>query len=195
MPRNTTPLDPSRTAPPRRLALLLAAGTLLITGAAAAPVRLGLVTGDSMTPTLNPGQPFLYVPRKADMPPPPRGSVVLVRLAGQICVKRILALGGEGFWTIGPPAEPRAQCRLLAVGQSPKPWQRRFPSLHFARVQVPRGEVYVVGDSPSSADSRVLGSVPTGNILGEVLLPNGGETLSDGSQVAWSDPPPLPHKG
>jgi len=174
---------------------MLSLGALLVGGVHLAPARLGLVLGDSMTPTLQPGQPFVYVPRGADGSPLQRGQIVLVRMGRQVCVKRLLALEGDRFWAIGPRSEPGAQCKLLAVGAPVDPWRRRYPTLRFTPLRVPASHVYVVGDGVRSVDSRTLGPVPAADVLGRVVLPAATVTVAESAQVAWNEPPPKPHRG
>src|SRR5437660_1550919 len=84
--------SPARTA---RLALL---GSAVAGAAWFSPLRPGIVVGHSMEPSLQPWQLFFYhrgAPRPGSIR---RGDVVLVRVDGQTCVKRVFALGGDWFW-------------------------------------------------------------------------------------------------
>jgi signal peptidase I len=153
------------------------------------PVRAGFVAGSSMVPTLRSGQPFLY--RRISSPGGcRRGEVVVLRLGGQLCVKRIFALGGDSIWSFNEGVMDEAAPQLLAVGVDPRPWKRRFPSFRFHRWRVPSGNVFVVGDGVLSLDSRQLGPVPDEDVLGRVLLPGCGQHGRD--RVAWTMPPRRP---
>lgn len=155
-----------------RLTLLLFGGALLTSLALWSPARLGVVTGHSMEPTLQPGHPFLYVrenPAEEEYRP---GDVVVVRMGEDICIKRVFKVGGERFWTVkaGPTSTHDG---IAPVDSQPSiaEWRKRFPRFEFHRYRVPEGTLFVLGDSPWSCDSRQLGPVPVGNVVGRVVAP------------------------
>lgn len=176
----------------RRLAVLLTAGTALLAAAVLSPLRVGVVRGHSMMPTLTPGQPFVFTRTTRSEPPLQRGDVVVVRLGGQVCVKRVLARGGESFWALGTRFDTLEQCRLLQVNTPVTPWLRRFPVLEGRKVRVPPGHLFVIGDSNESEDSRRLGPVPVQRVMGRVLVPSRGN--GGGSLTVWSELPPTPQE-
>jgi len=57
--------------------------------------QLVLVVGESMQPTLKPGQLLLVDKRAYQHAQPRRGDIVLARYAGELIIKRIVALPGE----------------------------------------------------------------------------------------------------
>ena len=158
-----------------RIGGILAVGGLLVAGALLSPVHPAVVDGESMTPTLHPGQVVLCS-RDGGDGELRRGDVVLLRRGREVYVKRIFALGGERFWQTsglgGAPASMRG-CypSLLTVGQQIGPGRQRFPRLRFQQVAVPRDSVYVVGDGNNSVDSRAWGAVPKEQLLGRVVFP------------------------
>src|SRR5204862_3816356 len=77
----------------RRLQRLIATGCCLLVVAAAAPWRVGIVSGYSMTPTLPPGRVFFYE-RLSAADTVGAGDIVVVTVGGRTCVKRIYATGG-----------------------------------------------------------------------------------------------------
>lgn len=152
----------------RRVGGIAAGGLLAVLAAHRMPVHLALVRGGSMTPTLQPGQPLIYATPTAQDAPLSRGELVLVRLDGELCVKRVFALGGDRFWTLreGPapitPLDPHTGIRR---------WRQRYPDFHYRRFQVPSEQIFVVGENLSSLDSRNLGPVPSSAVVGRVVFP------------------------
>lgn len=155
-----------------RLALLALGGTLLTSLATFSPTRLGVVSGHSMEPTLWSGRPFLYRREKPSEMQFRPGDVVVVRLGGDICVKRIFRVGGDRFWTVRTSPGPDEQ-GLWPVDTEPaiEKWRERFPRFEFNRYTVPPGTLFVLGDSPWSCDSRQLGPVPVKDVIGRVVAP------------------------
>jgi len=187
--RRPRPARPSEAG--SRLASLALTGTLLIGGAAAAPVRLGIVEGRSMEPTLNPGQPFLFSRTAGAGEDLRRGEVVLVRLQGRTCVKRVFAVGGDHFWAARAPCDKHSgTLSLLPDGfrASVDHWRRRYPSFNFCRISVPRDRVYVIGDGIHSIDSRDLGPAPADAIIGRVILPVADTGAEPQRALAWVEP-------
>ncbi|MFN3651191.1 MAG: signal peptidase I [Armatimonadota bacterium] len=174
---------------------LCVAAVALLGAVAAAPVRVGVTVGHSMEPVLRPGQPFLFVRRDGAAEPVTRGEVVLLRLNGQTCVKRIFAVGGDQFLSVQADKYPY-RGTPLQLGESARRWKLRFPHLSMKRVRVPRGTVYVLGDGAWSRDSRDVGPIPVSDVLGRVLLPGGqGSDLCPNAQALRDLPPkPSPHR-
>lgn len=125
------------------------------------------VDGISMEPTLLSGE-LVLVTRGYDQPL--RGDVIVIDLAeeGQppdILVKRLVGLPGdeivvkEGVASIN--GEPEKGDHTVYIAQS---------DLSVPRQTVPDGRVFVLGDNrPISEDSRIFGTVPLENVLGEVV--------------------------
>jgi signal peptidase I len=168
---------------PRRLGLLLTAGALLAGVASCLPWRIGIVTGASMTPTLQPGQLFLYqrtAPGAMQLQP---GEIVVVRHNGETWVKRVFATGGHRFWTWTEsqgedryhyPIERASRERFTRLAQADR---ARFASdAQVVRLTIPQGRLFVVGDSATSVDSRTLGPVNEEEVLGR-LIPLPGQRL------------------
>jgi signal peptidase I len=155
-----------------RLGRLLFSGGALVGLALALPVRVGFVQGGSMQPSLHPGQPFLYRPglKPEDLR---RGEIVMARVDGRLCVKRIYALGGDRFWVIRAPGPGNPPVMLLSRDGIVhiESWKKRYPNRWFLEVRVPRTAVYLVGDGIFSVDSRQLGPIPASAVVGQVVLP------------------------
>lgn len=80
---------------PRRALVLGCVGLLLGVVVFRQCYRLTIVVGESMLPTLRPGE-LLLVDRGAyRMNPPERGDVVLARYGSEVILKRIVGLPGE----------------------------------------------------------------------------------------------------
>lgn len=122
--------------------------------------RLRQVSGPSMRPTLAPGQIVLVVPRLRRHAAPPRGSVVVVRdprRQSRETIKRVAAVHGD----------------VVAVDD--------------ARVVVPPGHVYVLGDDRArSTDSRTFGPVPLDLVVGRAVAVPGVRRRSQGRRAITS---------
>lgn len=167
---------------------LLAAGGLLAGLAVVSPVRVGVVSGGSMDPTLHNGQPFLFARQH---PPLRRGDVVLIRLKGETCVKRIFALGGEPIRWYSLKQDGMASGRMISAGASLAQWRKRYPFFKVQESRVPQGQVFVLGDGNSSLDSRQVGPVPEADVIGWLVFPN-THSVAAANEQAVRCPPPLP---
>jgi signal peptidase I len=137
------------------------------------PWRVGVVSGESMTPTMRPGGLFVYE-TTARGRAPERGDIVLLRVSGQTWVKRVYAVGGEMIWVLEtmqdgqrrwePVYAPhRAYFARLAEGM------RRGGAVAAVRgLRIPEGMLFVVGDGTQSFDSRDYGPVFESQIEGRV---------------------------
>ena len=132
------------------VALVVAVTAGLIAGLAGVRRRLLLVTvlGESMLPTLRPGDRVLVVRRAGHRLRP--GDVVLLRapgppdpVAGGVVVKRLVGVAGD-------PLTPDMRAVVGAA-------------------RVPSGRVLVRGDGRRSTDSRVWGALPAASLIGKVL--------------------------
>lgn len=143
------------------LVLRLAAGALLAVLALRRELIVVMVTGDSMWPTLAPGDRVLV--RRARLARIRPGQVVVVEAPGpdgyrtgptrgrsladrQWMIKRVAAVPGDPRPAGIPPATPDPL--------------------------VPPGKFVVLGDNPAwSHDSRHIGYVPADRLLGVVIRP------------------------
>jgi signal peptidase I len=107
---------------------------------------------------------------------PPKANLCHPGDAGTTFVKRLIGLPGEtlhedhkGFISIRPPGAT-TWTRLAEPYVSPT--TRLADSTYFDRTwHVPSGEYFMVGDNrPDSCDSRKWGSVPSGDLIGPVIL-------------------------
>ena len=178
--------------PTHRLGRLARAGGVLALAAVVLPWRPGVVVGASMAPTLNPGQFFVYARDPLFPRPLRRGDVVVVRIGGQTCVKRVFAMDGDQFWVCQGGRRADLHARLLDPATPIRQWRERFPRLIYQQRSVPRGEVYVVGDGLYSQDSRELGSVPAAEVLGHVVYPRVDGAGPGLNTVKWHQVPRPP---
>lgn len=174
-----------------RLAGLALFGLLAVAAAWNAPMHLAVVSGKSMSPTLSPGQPMVYSKLGPKDPPLRRGDIVVVRLGGVVCVKRILALGNERFWT---QRLDQDDYLILDPHQPISRWRARFPELVYVQYHVPAGHLFVVGDNILSIDSRQLGPVLEADVLGRVVFPGTAPKPADETAVYCSMPAPPRHR-
>lgn len=139
------------------------------------PMRLGMVRGESMEPTLHNGQPYLLNTRAFQKTPPQRGEVVVFRRNHLTYIKRVAAIAGDSLLlsrTIDANEEELVDQRLVTRMKRlvANPQLRGLVRLRTLRV--PAGSVFVVGDATrNSVDSRVFGPIPISTILGQVAAP------------------------
>lgn len=173
-----------------RLTLISKVGALLIGAALLSPLRPAVVVGSSMSPTLEPGQ-VVWCERGSQLALR-RGDVVLARVDGDVCVKRVFAVGGDHFWKTWGASRDESMPQLLDVGAPVGPWHRRYPSFQFHEERVPSGMVYLVGDGISSVDSRKYGPVTTEALIGRVIYPRVPRNLDTCEPSVWSSLPSRP---
>jgi signal peptidase I len=160
---------------PRRLITSLAALVLVLANVAGARARPFTVHGDSMRPTLSPGDRVDV--RSLDERELRRGMLVAARLATRTrpMVKRLVALPGDRLSLDGD--------RLRVVTPNGASWQvgpgrgrgggsgALIAQLGRAGHVVPPGRVVLLSDNLAAGhDSRRLGLVPIGQLVGAVTL-------------------------
>jgi len=138
------------------------------------PVRLGLVRGDSMGPTMQNGQLYAFDRFPSRAAGVRRGEVVLFKHDRATYVKRVFAVAGDTVILLKSPTDEQAE--LLADWQIPgvqrllrhRVWSK---GMRLTRERVPPGHVFLVGDNlASSVDSRAFGAVPLTAVQGRVLF-------------------------
>jgi signal peptidase I len=175
------------------VATLAGVGIGLIAAVALLPWRVGVVRGASMTPTFEPGDLFVYARTPAPERTLHRGDVVVLRHNGETWIKRIYATGGDRFWAYFEddgdalyhypiPASELARFRFLA---------RRIQAGKLCRARVmlmtiPPGQLFVMGDSEISEDSRTLGPMAADDVVGRVVAAPGRQVERDPSQLEFS---------
>lgn len=126
--------------------------------------RMGIVRGDSMSPTYESGQVVLVQRRAAFSPPLKHNDVVLVRHDRDVLIKRVYRLEGEEL-TIAFPYVHVVPGLEDFYEQPDTPLPGR-PS----RLFVPKGYLVVIGDNLRvSEDSRYFGPVRMRDVLGVVV--------------------------
>jgi signal peptidase I len=170
-------------------------GALGVTAAACLlPVRVGVVMGHSMDPTLHTGQ-LLAVDRSYYRNHPLTvGDVVLFRGEHGVYVKRVYAVAGqtvnlleESDGTMWVPVAPGAEQRIAARLASTDPTRLRS-------VDVPAGRFFALGDAlQNSEDSRDFGPVSTEQIIGRVL-PLGASLAAPDLECHDVTPAPVAHQ-
>ncbi|MCC2668317.1 MAG: signal peptidase [Armatimonadetes bacterium] len=189
------PRPPDPGLMPARFFRLVGFGLCLILPALALPARLGVVSGCSMQPTLSSGQPFLYRRFSPERETLQREELVVVRLRGDLCIKRVYALERDRFWSLSAASAAEGVPTLVAVDDPIALWRHRYPGMDYRSSQVPPGCVYVVGDAATnSLDSRQLGPVSIENVVGRVVWPTVGPPPAGGSVSYWADRPAPPSR-
>jgi signal peptidase I len=131
------------------------------------PYRPVVVEGESMLPSLRPGQ-WIWMVAQARSRPLRRGDVVVVKWRRDTLIKRAVAFSGDQMWCIDTPmatfftVDPsRVPDRL--PGTRAQGWAVRTEPIR-------RGHVFIIGDNAAhSDDSRRFGPVPEENIIGRIL--------------------------
>jgi signal peptidase I len=150
------------------LAALAAAGAAALAAArlaAAAGLEPMRVRGESMRPTLRPGQRIAVGPLGG---PPPRGAVVVLRHPADDrfeLVKRVVGLPGERLRVVGGTIEVDGR-PLPEPYLAPRQESRGVPALE---VVLGAGEYLVLGDRrDGSTDGRAFGPVHAEHLVGLV---------------------------
>jgi len=180
------------------ITLTLIAGLLMAWYAS--PCVLGVVLGNSMTPTLHNGQ-IVAIDRHYYRDHRPRaGDIVVFRHQGTTYIKRVYAGEGETIYLLaeGPLGErtlvqPIRRGHEVSVRQA----AARTRCLSVRRIRVPAGSFYALGDAlNNSIDSRDLGPIDTSTIIGRVAYPSRLpapdlelELHRKGERVATAQPP------
>jgi len=149
-------------------ALALSAGSAY----AASPFRVGVVTGESMAPTMHNGQLYLLDRTAYRDHAPERGDVIVFRRGAQTFVKRILAVPGDSFHVVRRQQDLTgdALVRDFEVNDLARLARNGKTSLRVVRRSVPAGFLYAVGDNfDLSEDSRVFGFVPLEDVVGRLV--------------------------
>jgi signal peptidase I len=160
------------------------AAMCLVVSLAAAPIRPGVVLGESMAPEFHSGQVFLSsrVTRPETLRP---DDVVLLSMEGGVLLKRIYATEGETVWGLRPVSLHEGLDRVIPPSDVPalRRLVARHPALgEVTQIQVPEGHVYVLGDSRNNSyDSRHFGPVPWESVLSSVVVKSVGRLWDDSS--------------
>lgn len=127
------------------------------------------VSSDSMSPTLQANDRVLASKSAYRFSKPERGDLAVFKnsqKSGEITIKRVVGLPGDtvaledGRLSIN--GEPRKE---------PYTDRRVEDSTFYGPATVPEGHLFVLGDNrTNSVDSRFLGPVPEGDLLGKVIL-------------------------
>jgi signal peptidase I len=143
----------------RYLTAALAVGALAVLGRRLARLEPVLVAGDSMRPTLLPGQRVAVGPLDR---PPRRGDLVVVRRSGLELVKRVVGLPGERVRL----AAGRLEVDGLAVAE---PYLDATPHAGDLDLRLGEDQYLVLGDHrAASTDGRDFGPVPAAALAGRV---------------------------
>ncbi len=196
--RSTPRRTIARTEGLRTFALV---GMCLVLGILAAPLRPGIVLGESMAPTFHSGQVFL-MSQLRDPVSIDRGEVVLFDLAGQSYIKRVYAVAGDEVWGVAQPGDDGVFSWVVPVSDLlntrdyliAHPYAGKLMSL-----VVPPGQVFVLGDAwADSYDSRSYGPVPVAAVRGRVVVPRllslWAPDAPGDSLIATGEAAPLPDR-
>jgi len=156
--------------------VLVVAAAVLVLRAVVVDVRQ--VDGGSMAPTLRDGDLVvvdLLTPSLFGVGP---GDVVVLRVpGGEEVVKRVVAVGGQEISIAG--------AMLLVDGRvvdEPQVDREAMDGVLLGPLVVPQGSVYVLGDDRRvSVDSRDLGPLDAGVVVGRVLWPPTGGSSTPSS--------------
>ncbi len=145
----------------RRTAVALAVLGLVLLLARLTVVQPFRVASGSMAPA-HPEGDVVLVLRGVDARP---GDVVVADLPTGRAVKRVAAVGGQSVGIDDGRLCVDGRCRL-------EPWvdPRHVDGTFWGPVDVPPGHVVLLGDARDvSVDSRELGPLPVGDVVGRVV--------------------------
>lgn len=141
------------------------------------PLRIGIIAGASMSPTLASGQIYILDRSYYRKHPLQRRDIIVFRHEGDTMAKRVYALPGDVVVLL---TYRDGQESLLVEPEAVASYERLARSAAFQRawelnyVTIPPGHCFVLGDHRSgSYDSRYFGPVPTSSILGKLILAEG----------------------
>ena len=136
------------------------------------PYRFGIVTGESMNPTLQSGQLLLIDRNYYKNHPVQHGDVVSCRVNGKTLVKRVYALPGEQVIQLHCDTDRAGDMiiRPHMIEKAIRSFIEKPSALRIIRIEVEPGFVYLLGDGGLvSVDSRDFGPVPQTQIIGKVI--------------------------
>ena len=136
------------------------------------PYRLGIVTGESMTPALYSGQLLLIDRNYYKYHPVQHGDIVSCRVNGKTIVKRVFALPGEQVIQLHCDSDRAGDMiiRPHMIEKAISSFIEKPTALRIIRFEVEPGCVYLLGDGGLvSVDSRDFGPVPQNQIIGKVV--------------------------
>jgi len=134
------------------------------------PYRLGIVTGESMTPTLQNGQLLLIDRDYYKHHPLQRGDIISCCVNGKTLVKRVYALPGEQVIQLHDNSAGDMIIRPHMIEKVIRSFIEKPTAMRIVRIEVESGAVYLLGDSGTrSIDSRDFGPVPQNQIIGKVV--------------------------
>jgi signal peptidase I len=136
------------------------------------PYRLGIVTGQSMDPSLKDGQLILIDRNYYKHHPIQHGDIVSCRVNGKTIVKRVYALPGEQVIQLHCDSDSAGDMivRPHMIEKAIRSFIERPTALRIMRIEVDSDSVYLLGDGGMiSIDSREFGPVPQRQIIGKVI--------------------------
>jgi signal peptidase I len=141
-----------------------------------------------MEPTYHNGQAILVDKAYYRGHPVARGDVLLLRQDGRTLIKRVFALAGDSFHVLVCPDEDGVNRYILDDQEIPR-LRRLFrfanAGRRIARVRVPAGSIYVLGDNSSaSIDSRDFGTVPLTDVIGHVRDQRTGDQIAQAATLS-----------
>ncbi len=130
--------------------------------------RMGVVRGQSMTPTYVDGQVVLVSRRHGYSPPLRHNDVVLLKKDREVIIKRVFRLAGEEIDNTFPFVLARTLNNNLGDY-----YEHKIEAGHI-HYFVPQGYIVVIGDNLRvSEDSRYFGPVPVRDVLGTAVASPG----------------------
>ena len=125
--------------------------------------RLAIVDGESMLPSLGPGDLFLVNKRAYWKREPRRGEIVLARYRRELIVKRVVGLPGE-------QVEVRQGCLYINGQTLAEPYAIQPGYQFISRGRLVRGRFALLGDNRALSAAQALHAVvDKEHVLGKVV--------------------------
>lgn len=184
-------------AHPGRSATLVLLGLSLAGVVQLLPWRVGVVDGSSMTPTFRSGDLFLYTRSPASTSHLRRGDVVVLQHNGETWIKRVYAAGGDRFWAYcEDDGESKYHVPIAAtqLGRFRRLADRvragKFTKAQVRFLTIPPGQLFIMGDSAVSDDSRTLGLLSAEDVIGRVIASPGRrvDRMPGRLELSWLTP-------
>ena len=138
------------------------------------PLKLGVVRGHSMSPSLHSGAMYLMDRSYFRTHPIKRDEILVFKRNGESYIKRVLAAPGDMVYVLRHKNADSDelvgdwQLPLIRRAMARRPWK---DSMKLVAIRLPQDQYYMIGDNVGdSVDSRNFGPINLDQVQGRVLF-------------------------